>query len=118
MSFLSWLYGDEENAQRAAEADAELRRMNRERYGVDYVNEDDWSNPAQQEQEISDAFDEGWDEGRENVQGAVGKTFGVVGDTFKAAFLGVPFWFWLVVLAGVWIWLGAPGLNKIRQRLK
>lgn len=116
MNLLTWLFGDEENAQRAAEADAKLRELNRARYGVDYVTADDWSNPAKQEQQIDDAFSEGWDDGKANVQKTVGSVFGVAGDTIKAALGGIPLWTWLIGIGAIWLWLGKPGWQILRPK--
>lgn len=118
MSFLSWLYGDAENAQRAAEADAELRRLNSIRYGVDYVNQDEWVPPAQQEEQIAEAFDQGWADGRKNVTSWVAKPFKVVSDGLTAVLAGIPVWVWLLAGVGVWVWLGMPGLNRLKKAIK
>lgn len=97
MSLLSWISGyDTENADRAAAADAELRRLNQARYGVPYVNRDDYLDKAGAERAIGEAFDEGWQDGQRNVSGFVGRIFGVVGDVLKAVLFGIPFWVWLL----------------------
>ena len=116
MSFLTWLYGDEENAQRAAEADAKLRELNQARYGVPYVNQDEWVPPWEQEKQISAAFDEGWNDGKKNVSGAIGGFFKVVGDTLSSVLLGIPAWVWLIAAAALWVYLGAPGLRKLKGK--
>lgn len=118
MSLLSWFYGDDENAKRAAEADAKLRELNRARYGVDYVNQDQWLPPAQQAEQVGAAFDEGWDDGKQNVQKTVGSVFGVAGDGLKAILGGIPLWAWLLGIGALWLWLGKPGLQTLRSKWK
>jgi hypothetical protein len=128
MSFLTWLYGDAENAQRAAEADAALRALNEAQYGTDYVmvqdrlagqdGVDPWVPPAQQEQQVNDAFAQGWQEGKDNVSKTVGGVFGIVGDVLSSVLLGIPAWVWLIGAGALWFWLGAPGLEKLKRSLK
>ena len=126
MSLLSYLYGDDENAQRAAEADARLRILNEERAKKlgpawkDQVNRN-YDTQATfgvdaQNREIDAAFGEGWNDGKKNVTGFVGGIFKVVGDVLGSVLLGIPFWVW--ALAGVLIWgkLGFPGLGKLKKK--
>lgn len=117
MSLLTYLFGDDENARRAEAADAQLRELNRNRYGVDYVNGDDWVPPAEQERQIDAAFAEGWQDGKRNVTGVVSGFFKVIGDGLGAILLGVPVWVWAVAGVALWAWLGFPGLSKLRRKL-
>ncbi len=126
MGLGSWLYGDDDNAQRAADADARLRILNEERakklgpawkakvdrnyetqvtYGVDAQN-----------REIDTAFSEGWQDGKRNVTGFVGGIFKTVGDVLSSVLLGIPFWVWAIAAVGVWGWLGFPGLSKLKKK--
>ncbi len=126
MSLLTWLYGDSENAQRAADADAKHRELNRARYGEDYVMVQDrisgqpgvdvWVPPDQQDKQVGAAFDEGWQDGKKNITAAVSGGFKVVSDGLSSVLLGVPAWVWLALLAGAWVWLGMPGLSKLKAK--
>lgn len=127
MSFLSYLFGDDENAARAAEADARLRILNAERakkLGAqwnDQVNRNYETQAAfgveAQEREIDAAFDEGWQDGKKNVTGFISGTFKVIGDVLSSVLLGIPFWAWALAAIGVWGWLGFPGLGKLKKKL-
>jgi hypothetical protein len=126
MSLLSWIYGDDENAQRAAEADAKLRELNEAdaaRYGDawksqvyrNYQNQVTF-NPAEQEQQIDDAFAEGWNDGKKNVTGFVSGAFKVVRDVLSSVLLGIPFWVWAAAGVFVWGYLGFPGLKALKKK--
>lgn len=127
MSLLSYLYGDDENAQRAAEADARLRILNDERakeLGESWKAEVDRNYATQgtfgvdaQNKEIDAAFDEGWQDGKRNVTGFVGNIFKVAGDVLGSVLLGIPFWAWILAAVGVWGWLGFPGLSQLKKKL-
>lgn len=116
MSILSWIYGDDANAQAAADADAKLRELNRQQYGVDYVNTDNWVPPDQQNAQIDAAFGEGWNDGKKNVTGFVSGAFKVIGDGLSSVLLGIPAWVWLAAAAALWLYLGAPGLRKLKGK--
>ena len=128
MSFLSYLYGDDENAARAAAADTTLRAMNEERaktLGADWKAKVDRNYGTQstfgveaQNAEIDSAFDEGWNDGKKNVTGFVGGIFKVVGDVLGSVLLGIPAWVWAVAAIGLWGWLGFPGLSRIKKSLQ
>lgn len=118
MSFLTWIYGDDENAQRAAAADAKLRELNRQLYGVDYVNQDTWVPPAEQEKQVDQAFNEGWQDGKKNVTGVVGGFFQVIRDGLGSVLLGIPAWVWLAAAAALWFYLGTPGLAALKKKFR
>lgn len=127
MSLLSYLYGDDDNAQRAAEADARLRILNDERakkLGAGWKAEVDRNYNTQvtygvdaQNREIDAAFDEGWNDGKSNVTGFIGNIFKVAGDVLGSVLLGIPFWVWALASIGVWGWLGFPGLSQLKKKL-
>lgn len=119
MSLLSYITGyDEENAARAAEADRQLREMNRTRYGVDYVNQDDYLSPEDSRAAISESFDEGWRDGRQNVSNFVASAFNILGDVLKAVILGIPFWVWLIVLGFFFYQMGGFTWLKMKAAAK
>jgi hypothetical protein len=101
MSWLpDWLTGyDAENAARAADADAQLRELNRERYGVDYVNRDDWQPDAAARDSIDAAFVSGLDDGRKNTNSFL---WGTLGQFFKT----VPTVVWVGLAVAAFAWLG------------
>jgi len=127
MSLLSYLYGDDENAQRAAEADEKLRALNEQRandLGESWKAEVDRNYSTQstfgvdaQNREIDAAFDEGWQDGKRNVTGFIGNIFKVAGDVLGSVLLGIPFWVWALASIGVWGWLGFPGLSQLKKKL-
>lgn len=109
MGLLSWLSGyDTENADRAAAADAENRRLTAmrtaqgaytpleiERSQANWGT-DEYLDRAGVDRALGESFDEGWREGRQNVSGFVGGIFRVVGDVLKAVLFGIPLWVWLL----------------------
>ena len=128
MSLLTWLYGDAENAAAGAAADAKLRELNAQQYGTDYQMVQDrlagqegvevWVPPAQQEQQVNDAFADGWAEGKQNVSNTISGGFGVVGDVVSSVLLGIPLWVWAIGAGGLWYYLGMPGLAKLKRKLQ
>jgi len=116
MSFLTSLFGDDENAQRAAEADAKLRAMNEDRakeLGSDWFSQVQKNyetqvtfDPKQQEAQVNDAFKEGLDEGAGNVTGFISGTFNFIGKALAAVLLGIPVWVWLIVGGVAFFYLG------------
>jgi hypothetical protein len=88
----------EENARDAArygpawEAEVE-RNLTREEaaYGTDV------------DYELGEAFDEGLEEGAQNVSNAIRKPLEIAGTAVGAVVGGIPAWVWLVILAyGAW----------------
>jgi len=124
MSLLTWITGyDTENADRAAAADAELRRLNEAQYTgatldavrANYASQEAIGRDAQTAQ-INQAFGEGWQQGQNNVSAFVGRIFGVVGDVLKAVLFGIPFWVWL--LAGLFLAWRLGLLGKVLKKVK
>ena len=129
MSLLSSLFGDDENARRAAEADAKLRQLNDAaiasgRYDAataaqiqkNYASQVTF-NPAEQEKQIDEAFNEGLQDGANNVTGFVAGTFRFVGKALSAVLLGIPAWAWLLGAGVLWGYLGFPGLKSLKKKL-
>lgn len=127
MSFLASLFGDTENAQRAAAADAKLREMNQARaaeLGDAWKAQVDKNYSTQatfgveaQTKEIDAAFGEGWNDGKKNISGAVSGFFKVIGDGLSSVLLGLPAWVWLAAGVFIWGWLGFPGLSALKKKL-
>jgi len=127
MSFLSWISGhDSENAARAAQADATLAQLNAEARDRGRYDDATWRkiqsdydsqfsfDPSQQEDSVSDAFNEGWQEGRQNVSGFIGGAINkIVADPLRAVIGGLPWWLWVLALAAgaFYLW---PLLRRLR----
>lgn len=130
MSWLpDWLTGyDAENAARGARADAELNRMAQEDYltpGGRYYSEenaaavrrnyetDAYLNDAQAHEAIDQAFDEGWQEGRQNVSNTItGALNRIIADPLRAIIGGLPWWLWLAAALFVFGYFGGFGWLK------
>lgn len=121
MSILSWIYGDEENAKRAADADVRLRKMNQEavdsgRRSAAWKAQVDRNYATQvafgveaQNAEIDSAFTEGLGDGVSNILGGVGKaTRSITG--------GIPWWVWLLVVVVVFGFLVIYGIIPLRKK--
>ena len=126
MSILSYLYGDDENAQRAADADARLRALNEERaktLGSEWKAQVDKNYSTQvaygvdaQNAEVDAAFVEGWNDGKKNISGFVSGIFKVIGDGLSSVLIGIPLWAWLAAAGAIWGYLGFPGLNHLKKK--
>lgn len=122
ISLPDWLTGyDAENAKRAADADAYIQADNQRRIQEGYYNQEQarkieesfhnqvaFGDTAQRD-EIAKAFNEGLDDGRNNITGFVSGAFNSIGKTLGAVILGVPAWVWLVVALALFAWLGGFG---------
>lgn len=128
MNLLAWLYQDAANAEAGARADEKLNESNQSIYGPGYVMVEDqigsvpgvepWVGPVDQEKQIETAFGEGWQDGKNNISGAVASVAKVVSDGVSSVALGIPLWVWLAGMGAIWVWLGAPGLAKLKAKLK
>lgn len=122
MSFLTWIFGSNDNGalndpEAAAAADAKLREMAAADYGPGgrYYNAKKWAavqgdlkkdaylDEAAAAAAVDEAFDEGWQEGADNVSNAIKKTVNkVVGAPLLSVLSGIPAWVWILAL----VWLG------------
>jgi len=128
MSFLSSIFGDDENAARGEAADASLRQINEASTAAGRYSQDAQDRIANnygsqntigvdaQSREIDAAFGEGWNDGKKNVTGFVGGIFKTAGDVLGSVLLGIPFWVWAIAAVGVWGWLGFPGLSRLKKK--
>lgn len=127
MSILSWFYSDPENDARGAAAAAQLEQIKNDRIASGYYNAaqaaqvqqswetDAYLTPAQADAALNDAFDEGWQEGQQNVSTFIGGTLNkVVGSPLKAILGGIPWWVWLALIVGLFFYLG--GFTFLRKR--
>jgi hypothetical protein len=128
MSFLSWFSGyDSDNAARGDAADARLRQINADaaasgRYDqatIDQIERYYGTQFNTDPSTIGDAFDEGWQEGRQNVSGFITATINkIVADPLRAVIGGLPWWLWALGLAalGFYLWpLLRPLLRKVTR---
>jgi hypothetical protein len=115
MSLLpDWLTGyDSENAQRAADADAALRQLNKQQAAVygpdweaqvnrDYATQQSFDLQTQREQ-VDTAFTDELDARAKSI---IGGPLGVVWSTLKAILKAIPWWVWLAAGVAVFFWLG------------
>lgn len=129
MSWLpDWVTGfDADNAQRAADADAYLRADNeRKGRGTTLIQDklagkegvEVHANTVEgQRQEIDAAFEEGLQDGANNITGFVSGVFKFVGKAISAVLFGIPAWAWLLGIGAVWVYLGMPGLKALKKKL-
>lgn len=113
MGLLSWWHNADEEQARSDAADARLQALNaedRQRYGEDWyretqrnLNRDTSAYGHDVGREIDDAFDDGWNDGLDNLTSTARKPFGFVGDVAGALLKALPWWLWLAALAyGAW----------------
>ena len=120
-----WFTGyDAENARRAAEADAKLRELNQAKIDSgyyspaqadairrDYETQDPFGETAQRNA-IGDAFDQGWQEGKDSFKDSVNSTiFGGL----KELFTTIPASVWFIGFAVAFFYFG--GWDWIRKKL-
>lgn len=125
----NWLTGyDEENAQRAAAADAEIKRINAAKVASGYYNQaqaeaiarnaetDAYLDSIAAQTAIEESFDEGWQEGRENVSNAISGTLNrILADPLRAIIGGLPWWLWLAAGLAAFAYFG--GFRWIKKAL-
>ena len=129
MSWLpDWITGyDSENAAKGAAADAKLQQMNADavasgRYSqatADQIQLDFQNQFNTDPSTINTAFDEGWQEGRQNVSDAIKGTLNrIVADPLRAVIGGLPWWLWALALGALafYLWpLLRPALRRITR---
>lgn len=131
MSLLSWISGyDDENAALAANADAVRQQLNAEARDRGRYDDATWRkiqadydkqfsfDPRQQEDDITDAFEEGWSEGRGNVSNFISNALNkIVADPLRAVIGGLPWWLWVLALGalGFYLW---PLLRPLVRRFR
>ena len=76
-----------------------MRELNRERYGVDYVNTDEWQADMAARDSIDQAFYSGLDDGRQNTNKFI---WGALGQFLKS----VPTVVWIGLAVAAFVWLG------------
>lgn len=126
MSLWTWFPGyDSDNAARGDAATATLQQLNADaaasgRYDqatVDQIARDYGTQFNTDPSTIGDAFDEGWQEGRQNVSGFIsGAINRIVADPLRAVIGGLPWWLWALGLAalGFYLW---PLLRPLLRRV-
>jgi hypothetical protein len=97
----------EEQARQLEEAgfadEAELVRDQQEDWERQHAANFDSQERAINDYSVGDAFKDGLDEGAGNVRNTIGGTIkGVVGTVFKL----LPWWLWLVIVLGAFLWFG------------
>jgi hypothetical protein len=118
MSWFAGLFGyDEENAARAAAADATLARLNREKFDRGELTAEQFQviearrlqSQFDADAEVWGGFKDGLEEGRQNIQNTVkgGLNFGG-----SLLFGSIPWWVWLVAAAALFFWMGGASLLK------
>jgi hypothetical protein len=101
---------DAENARDAVKYGPEWQAMvreNQERDGSGY-NMD-------VEAEVDEAFEEGLQEGADNITAVVSKPFDIAGAGIGALLKAVPWWVWAAAALGLFIQLG--GMTIVRSKL-
>ncbi len=130
MSWLpDWLTGyDAANAARAAQADAELRRLNQAKIDSGYYTPeqvaatrrnyeaDAYLDDTAARNAIDESFDQGWQEGRQNVSNTIkGALNRIVADPLRAVIGGLPWWLWLAAGLAVFGYFG--GFAWLKRKL-
>lgn len=57
--------------------------------------------------EYNQGFEEGWEEGKQNITSTVRGGFRVVGDGLSSVLTGIPWWIWAAGLLALLAYLGA-----------
>lgn len=116
MSLLDWWTGTDKEIERGKKLDAAIDAQNRKRVDSGAWTEDDYdqflvnasANRADNySSQVSDAFDQGWKEGRDNITGAIrGAVNDVAGGALRFTWDAIPAWLWLAAAAYVAFRLG------------
>lgn len=64
--------------------------------------------------QVKESFDQGWEEGRENVSSGIKGTLNrIIADPLRAVIGGLPWWLWAAALIGAFAYFGGlPWLKK------
>jgi hypothetical protein len=138
MSFIGSLFGADELQATGDAADARIEEMNRRDYApggrlYERIKRErgqaaadaayqtvlghlETGRTGDVDAQINTAFQEGLQDGRNNITGFVSNVFGFVGKALGAILLGIPVWVWAVAAVAVWGWLGFPGMKAIRKK--
>jgi len=126
-AILDWLYGADDLQKQGDTLDGQLRDINERDYGPGgrYYTPDNYTRTQDNlasgatgdvSQQLDDAFQEGLDEGANNVTGVISGAFKLIGKGLGAVLLGVPAWAWLLGIVALWVYLGAPGLRQLKGK--
>ena len=129
MGLLSWISGyDESGAAKAAAADVERKRLAQIDVERGYLNPEvyaqyqrDYETDAfldsiAAQNVIEESFDEGWQEGRQNVSNAISGTLNrIIADPLRAIIGGLPWWLWLAAGLAVFGYFG--GFRWLKKQL-
>lgn len=115
MSLLSWFEGAD-STDKGQALDAKLAQMEADQVAAGKISKEvyqqELANAASGMAEntdlaVSQGFDQGWAEGKQNIINTAGKVGGVFGDVIDSAGKGagkfiwklIPWWLWIVILA-------------------
>lgn len=134
MSLLDWWLNTDDLQKEGDAADRKLAELNARDYGeggriYNLIQDQSGTTAAEYAQgtvqknlqssqtgnvseQVDAAFDEGWEDGKRNVSGFIGKTFGVVGDVLTSVLKGIPWWVWALAL----LWFGWPFIAPLIAR--
>lgn len=139
MSLIGWLFGADKLQAEGDRLDGQLAAMNQRDYapgGAVYtkieaahgteaadaaaaqVNSNlTASKTGNVDEQINQSFDEGWQEGQNNVSGFIKGTLNrIIADPFKAIVFGLPWWVWVLGI-GFLLWKFGL-LNGLWRRVK
>lgn len=109
MSWLTKLFGTDEEIERGKALDAAIAAENQKLvdrgvWSKDVYDQYERNAAAQSadtyEQQVDDAFDEGWEEGKRNEIGFLRDLAGrLIGDPAAVVLASIPWWVWALVAA-------------------